>query len=412
MTKTKNENSSEPATKRRSADGNAVREEKRRKWLAKQEKKQQQQMAAQERDKWIQQHNQFVRQVTLSDIDHETLEDSGSADALRPYRDLQDSDNRNQKQGDENNNYFIAEGTETVRLLLQQFCSDSPTAYQRRFPPIEIKSIFVKPSVFFEKPVALIKDVEYTITCNKTYVNEEASKKDHHTQQSTKESPPYSVLIGTDEVQSNVVGFPFSRGALAVGVIPPWKEDEDWLHKYLKSHPRFSQTNDTNDENRRRPALRLLALDGICDTANLGSMIRCASAFGVDAMLLSHDCCDAWYRRAVRVSMGHCCRVPCVRVRSLADTIKQMKNELGVESYAAVIDTDSELILEKVAPGDITGAWCCVMGNEGNGVSKQVVKACSKRIRIDMVDGVDSLSVPIATGILLHGLRQKEEAKV
>jgi tRNA G18 (ribose-2'-O)-methylase SpoU len=48
------------------------------------------------------------------------------------------------------------------------------------------------------------------------------------------------------------------------------------------------------------------------------------------------------------------------------------------------------------------------MGNEGNGISSVVAKACSYTMRIDMVRGVDSLSVPIATGILLHGLKERD----
>ena len=59
--------------------------------------------------------------------------------------------------------------------------------------------------------------------------------------------------------------------------------------------------------------MRLLAIDRTGDAANLGGMVRSASAFGADAVLLSHDSCDPWYRRAVRVSMGHVCRVPVVR---------------------------------------------------------------------------------------------------
>eukprot|EP01046_Picozoa_sp_COSAG06_P092933 COSAG06_NODE_39139_length_415_cov_195.212025_1_plen_56_part_10 len=48
---------------------------------------------------------------------------------------------------------------------------------------------------------------------------------------------------------------------------------------------------------------RVLAIDTTYDAANLGGMIRSASAFGIDALLLSDDSCDAWYRRSVRVSM-------------------------------------------------------------------------------------------------------------
>ena len=68
---------------------------------------------------------------------------------------------------------------------------------------------------------------------------------------------------------------------------------------------------------------------------------------------------------------------------------------------------DAELILEKLVKNEVPSSWCCVMGNEGSGISKKVAEACTTRLRISMVSGVDSLSVPIATGILLHGLIER-----
>lgn len=51
-----------------------------------------------------------------------------------------------------------------------------------------------------------------------------------------------------------------------------------------------------------------------------------------------------------------------------------------------------------------------MVGNESQGISPPVLNACEHRIRIGMQDGVDSLSVPVATGILLHGLMERERA--
>jgi tRNA G18 (ribose-2'-O)-methylase SpoU len=52
--------------------------------------------------------------------------------------------------------------------------------------------------------------------------------------------------------------------------------------------------------------------------------------------------------------------------------------------------------------------WCCVLGNEGNGISSKVINACKYRIRIGMSETVDSLSVGVAGGILLHNIRERE----
>ena len=79
-----------------------------------------------------------------------------------------------------------------------------------------------------------------------------------------------------------------------------------------------------------RGSWRVLAIDTTYDAANLGGMIRSASAFGVDALLLSDDSCDAWYRRSVRVSMGHIFRVPVVRCVDLAATLRELQESAGL----------------------------------------------------------------------------------
>jgi tRNA G18 (ribose-2'-O)-methylase SpoU len=224
----------------------------------------------------------------------------------------------------------------------------------------------------------------------------------------------FHVLIAESEsILSKVAGFPISRGALACGVVPT-DRTEEWLDSYLTRKLEMISM-DVKKHKISSTSLRLLALDGICDNANLGSMIRTASAFGVDAVVLSQDTADAWYRRTVRVSMGHIAWVPVVRVKNLASFVNKWdpqsghhRQQKGITCYAAVVQS-ADLILDETPRGDVPMAWCCVMGNEGNGISTEVLERCSHRIRIDMVNGVDSLSVPVAREILLHGLREKED---
>ena len=361
------------------ADGKALREEKHRKWLAKNERKCQMESDGNQRESWFQSNAHFASYVTLQDLERNDM-DNTLATLLQPYRNIQDKKKCAQR-------YFIAEGTETVRLLVQ----NQHLKLHRRsnLPPVKLQSVFIKTTAFFENPVNLRKDVEEAIQASDT-----------QQQQKT----PFSVLIGSEDVQSKVVGFPFCRGALACGVVPDWSNDEDWLWNYLKSHPRFQH----GTEHRLcRPPLRIVALDGVGDAANLGSVVRSASAFGMDAVILSPDSCDVWYRKSVRVSMGHLCRLPVVKVPSLPDTIHRLQEELDVVAYAAVV-TKATLVLENLKQGEVSAAWCCVIGNEGSGISKSVIEACRMKIKIGIDDGVDSLSVPVATGILLHGLKERE----
>ena len=357
------------------ADGKATKDEKRRKWEAKQARAQTEQRKEAARQDWIERNREFACAVSKEDAElvlTSSHPDTALGEALKPYINIQD------RPIDEN--LFIAEGTETVRLLLNQICKP-----KLREEPFRLKSIFAKPSVIFDEPVLLLNDVEQAATAS-------SSRKPVENQN------VFKVIIGSEKVLSSVVGFHMVRGVLACGE-RPLHRDEDWLDSFiLRQH------------GEKQGRLRILALDGICDTSNMGSMIRSASAFGIDAVVLSNDCCDAWYRRSIRVSMGHVFLVPTIRVNNLADTIKKWTSHSTspVISYAAVIDPDADFILEDMSRGDVPNKWALVMGNEGNGISKQVAASCSKRIRIKMVNGVDSLSVPIATGILLHGLQERE----
>jgi tRNA G18 (ribose-2'-O)-methylase SpoU len=366
-----------PSTKKRKlADGNKTQEEKRRKWEAKQAKNIQQSETESTRARWFKENATFASWVSEQDAIAAGKREPNFLplhELLLPYEDIQDTRKRPPSECTLNDGQlFIAEGTETVRLLIQQTIQER----QNGLKPVSLKSIFVKPSLLFDEPVNLLQDVQNVI------------------QYRSDNCPGFHVLVGPEAVLSKVAGFQVSRGAMACGVVP--KDcDEAWLDGLIGLHMSAHGTK----------KLRFLALDGICDTANMGSMVRCASAFGIDAVILSTDCCDAWYRRSVRVSMGHIFKVPVVRVENLAKLLETWKARYpALRSFAAVIDTD--LLLNRHEC--VESSWCCVMGNEGNGISKPVADACTQRIRIEIERGVDSLSVPIACGILLHGLRERE----
>ena len=301
-----------------------------------------------------------VSDVNSDNISHELI------DLLRPYYNLKDIRTEGKDQ-----DYFIAEGSETVRVLLEQSSNDTTSNGNIR---VQIRSIFTKPSPFFEEPVKLKKTLE---TCFPSFQN-----------------IPFPLIVGQEKAISEIIGFHLARGALACGVIPRY--DESWLQTLLMSKVE------------QQEPIRIVALDQICDTANLGSLLRSSAAFGITAVILSDNSCNVWSRRCVRVSMGHCINVPSIRVSNLSKSIQNLNAQFQVTSYAAVIDKDADMVLDKIKQGEISKNWCLVLGNEGNGISQTVVESCNHRIRIAMSDSVDSLSVGVAAGILLHSLRERE----
>ncbi len=334
--------------------------------------------------------------------------------------------------------YFIAEGTETVRMLMEQSAKlnltkdwgigdgNGSVGPAQLLQPIQIHSILTKPSSFFEEPVNLKKTLETLYNISRPYsqigvqgeyVNMEAgsvikSPSSPLTAQTStaavttttntiNNALPFHVLVGAENVLNEIIGYPVARGAIACGKVPT-AYDEEWLHKYVRR--KLEQMSSTSTS-----PIRILALDKIDDTANLGSIIRSAAAFGIHVIILSADSCDVWYRRCVRVSMGHALTVPSVRVSDLSSTIINLRKEHNVMSYAAVIDNDEDtMVLERTPKGGIHSNWCCVLGNEGNGISSKVASSCDRRIRIEMTESVDSLSVGVAAGIIMHGLRERE----
>jgi tRNA G18 (ribose-2'-O)-methylase SpoU len=352
---------------------------------------------------WISQNSPMCMKLTLLDVDevkqrrvkgninqcnsvlpglsHVELIDR----LLSPYFDIQKRDTPGKiEDTDSNRSRFIAEGTETVRCLIQQLLVQRKHTSDPNYlllQPIQIESIFVKPQLFFKKPVQLRNNVDDILISS-------LSQQPHS---------QFHILLGSEEVLSAVAGFTVSRGCLACGYIPT-NRNEQWLFEYLH---RQLQTN--------QEALRLLALDGITDTSNLGSMIRTSSALGVHVIIVSNDCCDAWYRRSIRVSMGHIFRVPVVRVSNLSTTLQTLsRTPYNFATYASIVDTSAQITLDNLKAGEVSNRWCCVMGNESTGITANVINACDYTIRIGMELGVDSLSVPIATGILLNGLRERE----
>ena len=204
---------------------------------------------------------------------------------------------------------FITEGPEPIRLLL------------RNKMDIEALTVLLKPSTY----EALREDIA---ACPRR--------------------SEIKVYVMHHKIMGSLIGFKKCRGALASAVVPPHAADTglDRLLEYLRD----------------RETWRLLAVDRSTNTANLGSMIRSASAFGVHAVVISGDCCDPWYRQCVRVSMGHIFNLPIVRVADLGATLSILHREHGVQSYAAVIDEDAKLLkrVQRPAPG----RWCCVLGSK------------------------------------------------
>lgn len=141
-----------------------------------------------------------------------------------------------------------------------------------------------------------------------------------------------------------------------------------------------------------RDARRIVVIDGVVDTTNIGAIFRSAAALGIDAVLLTPTSCDPLNRRAVRVSMGSVFLVPWTWL----DTYSTL-HDLGFKTAAMALTDDSISLDDPRLKAEERLA--IVMGTEGDGLPQQTIAEADYVVRIPMKHQVDSLNVAAAAAV-------------
>jgi tRNA G18 (ribose-2'-O)-methylase SpoU len=152
-----------------------------------------------------------------------------------------------------------------------------------------------------------------------------------------------------------------------------------------------------------RPAHRLMVLEELSSTTNLGAVFRSAAALGIDGIILAPTCGDPLYRRAVRVSMGQVFAIAYARCETWPQPLAELR-EQGWRVLALTPDeraTDIDRL--PVGPDD---RLALLIGAEGSGLSPQALASASEWVRIPMANGVDSLNVAAAAAVASYALRR------
>jgi tRNA G18 (ribose-2'-O)-methylase SpoU len=189
------------------------------------------------------------------------------------------------------------------------------------------------------------------------------------------------IYVGSDALLEGVIGFDFHSGVLACGIRPP--------------SPSLKEVVPAPE----RPAL-LAVCQEISNTENMGSLIRVAAAFGADALILGERCCDPFFRQSVRVSMGAVFSLPLVRSNDLLADLDALRQQFGVQRLAAVLSGDAEP-LKSFQP---EARVAVVFGNEAQGLGRETIEHCDRRITIPMRWGTDSLNVATSAAVFLFHL--------
>ncbi|MCH4888654.1 RNA methyltransferase [Acidaminobacter sp. JC074] len=135
----------------------------------------------------------------------------------------------------------------------------------------------------------------------------------------------------------------------------------------------------------------VLFLDKIQDPGNLGTLIRTAEAAGFGGVILRKGCTDPYSQKSIRSSMGSIVSIPVLMGRDIDDLMK-----LDYKIYGAALEGGKPY---RDFTYDVK--TLLIIGNEGNGITDEVLDICHERIYIPMKGDVESLNASIAGGILM-----------
>ncbi len=144
----------------------------------------------------------------------------------------------------------------------------------------------------------------------------------------------------------------------------------------------------------------ILALDGISDPGNLGTILRSADWFGVSQLVLSPTCADVYNPKTIRSSMGSIFRVNCATA-DLGSFLRDAKDH-GYKVYASSLEADAELPF-----GIVHSPLVLVIGNEAHGISEPVLSLCDRLVKIPGYGRAESLNAAMACSILLYEFKRQ-----
>lgn len=197
--------------------------------------------------------------------------------------------------------------------------------------------------------------------------------------------PQVPVYTADREVLAELTGYELTRGILCAMTRPEPQEVKTLC----------------------RGAKRIVVLEGIVDSTNVGAIFRSAAALSVDAVLVSPTCCDPLCRRSVRVSMGTVFLVPWAQIGEDKSQWPhpglEILKEMGFKTAAMALTDNSVSIEDPELAAEEKLA--IIMGTEGDGLSPQTIADCDYTVRIPMSHHVDSLNVAAASAVAFWQLR-------
>ena len=184
--------------------------------------------------------------------------------------------------------------------------------------------------------------------------------------------------------------------------VPVWLKEYTLVSEHIATS--LSKTKSGSDifaivkyfESKEHRDQRVLLLDGIQDPGNMGTIIRTAYSFGFDAIYCSNSCVDIYNDKVIRATQGALFHLNIQRC-NLGEKICELK-QAGLSVIGTDVHGGEELT------SFVNQNCAIVLGNEGEGVSSEVLALCDKKLFIETKQ-FESLNVGIACGIICHHFR-------
>ncbi len=181
--------------------------------------------------------------------------------------------------------------------------------------------------------------------------------------------------------------------------VPREDKEETEVYKKRDDNKEAEQTSKISNINLNEDII--LALDDIQDPGNLGTILRTADSVGLKQILVSKGTADAYNPKVVRSTMGAIFRVNVIECENLKETLKELQSNdykvmtTSLNAKKSIYEVDYK---KKVI----------VIGNEANGVSKEILNSADEKVIIPMLGKTESLNASVATGVILYEyVRQK-----
>jgi 23S rRNA (guanosine2251-2'-O)-methyltransferase len=144
-----------------------------------------------------------------------------------------------------------------------------------------------------------------------------------------------------------------------------------------------------------------VVLDGITDVGNFGAIARSAECLGAHALIIPSQGSAQINAEAMKASAGALHKIFVCREKSLITAIKFLKAN-GIRIFGADMKNATE-----ISKADFSVPSAIVLGSEGDGISKDIIKLCDERIRIPMSGTTESLNVSVSGGIILYEINRR-----